>query len=402
MADTSFTTNDDGLLAAKDFVAAAMSAHIKDDTLDMMLLHSLCPAAAAATITSNEMRAAPTYVTEARVADGSARTVVANSGNANAATGPEGMVAAERMADLAAEVTGVAPSEALVCSTGRIGGQLPMDKIEAAIPALAEALSRDSAHEAARAIMTTDTVPKEVSVTFEAGGATVGLGGICKGAGMICPNMATMLCFIATDLVIEPALLDEALEAAVARSFNCISVDGDMSTNDTVIILANGAAGNETIASAADPGYAVFCEALGYCTETLAKKIAADGEGASKFVEVRVTGASSYADAHAVARHVTRYNLLPSCIWGQDFNWGRIAAAVGAAGVSLDPDRVEIRLMGITAFAGGRPVDYSEDEAQAAVKADEILIEVDLGAGDEQAVNWTCDLSPEYVTLNAT
>ncbi len=402
MDDKSFSVVDDGLLIAKGFVAAAMSAGIKDETLDMMLLHSLRPAAAAATITSNQMRAAPTYVTEARVADGSARTVIANSGNANAATGSQGMADAERMADLAAEVTGVDKSEALVCSTGRIGMPMPMDKIEPAIVQLADELSRDSAHEAARAIMTTDSVPKEVSVTFEAGGATVGLGGICKGAGMICPNMATMLCFIATDLAIEPGLLDEALQATVARSFNCISVDGDMSTNDTVIVLANGAAGNEMIASAADPGYAEFVEALGYCTEQLARKIAADGEGASKFVTVKVTGAASYDDAYAVARHVTRYNLLKTCIWGEDFNWGRIAAAVGAAGVELDPARVEIRLVGITALDGGEPVPYNLDDAADAVKEQEILIEVDLGAGLEHATCWTCDLTPEYVEFNAT
>ncbi|HUS80552.1 MAG TPA: bifunctional glutamate N-acetyltransferase/amino-acid acetyltransferase ArgJ, partial [Armatimonadota bacterium] len=282
------------------------------------------------------------------------------------------------------------------------GVQLPMDRIEAAIPKLAASLARDTARDAARAIMTTDTVPKESSVAFEVGGRRVGIGAICKGAGMICPNMATMLCFIATDLAIAPGLLDSMLEAAVARSFNCISVDGDMSTNDTVIVLANGAAGNDPITSPEDPGYGVFAAALGHVTQDLAKQIAADGEGASKFVTVQVTGAASYEHAHAVARHITRYNLVKSCIWGQDFNWGRIAAAVGAAGVPLDPSSVQIRLCGITAFSRGEPVPYPEDEAQAAMQADEIAIEVDLGAGDECATCWTCDLTPDYVTLNAT
>ncbi len=402
MTEAGFATVAGGLLVAQDFVAAATHAGIKEEGLDLMLLHSLRPAAAAATITTNQMRAAPTYVTEARVADGSARTIIANSGNANAATGARGLAAAERMADLAAQATGVPPSEALVCSTGRIGVQLPLDRIETAIPKLAAALSRDAAHDAARAIMTTDTVPKEVSVAFEVGGVPVGLGAICKGAGMICPNMATMLCFIATDLAIAPEPLREALRAAVARSFNCISVDGDMSTNDTVIILANGAAGNSPITSSADPGYDTFTRALNYCTEQLAKKIAADGEGASKFVTVRVTGAASYPDAYGVARHVTRYNLLKSCIWGEDFNWGRVAAAVGAAGVPLNPATVSIRLMGILCFSNGEPVQYDQAQAQAAIKSREVLIEVDLGAGEHSATCWTCDLTPQYVELNAT
>jgi len=402
MSQGSFDIVDGGILAAEGFVAAAIAGGIKPEGLDMMMLHSERPAAAAATITTNQMRAAPTYVTEEHVADGSARTVVVNSGNANAATGAQGMAVAQRMAELAAEATNVQVAEALVCSTGRIGVQLPMDKIEAGIRNLGAALSRDSAEEAARAIMTTDTVPKEVAVAFEAGERRASIGAICKGAGMICPNMATMLCFIATDLAIESDLLRSTLQQAVARSFNCISVDGDMSTNDTVIILANGAAGNEIIKAESDAGYGAFRDALSFVTRDLAKKIAADGEGASKFVEVRVTGAASYEDAHRVARHITNYNLVKTWIYGGQFNWGRAAAAVGAAGVTLDPSRVEIRVGGIPAFVRGEPAEYDSDEALAAMAADEIVIEVDLGAGEEQATAWTCDFTPEYVHLNAT
>jgi glutamate N-acetyltransferase/amino-acid N-acetyltransferase len=402
MAGKSFEVVEGGILAAEGFVAATIAAGIKPEGLDMLLLHSEAPAAAAATLTTNQMRAAPTYVTEQHVADGSARTVIVSSGNANAATGEQGMAAAVRMAELAAQATGVEVTEALVCSTGRIGVQLPMDEIEAAVPKLAQKLSRESADEAARAIMTTDTVPKQVAVRFRVGETPVSIGAICKGAGMICPNMATMLCFIATDLAIEPALLRSTLQSAVARSFNCISVDGDMSTNDTVIVLANGAAGNNAISAETDAGYEAFSEALGFVTVDLAKRIAADGEGASKFVEVRVTGAASYEDAHRVARSITNYNLVKTWIYGGEFNWGRAAAAVGAAGVPLEPSSVEIRVGGIAAFVRGEPAEYDEEAAAAAMSADEIVIEVDLGAGDERATAWTCDLTPEYVHLNAT
>lgn len=402
MVEKSFEVVEGGILAAEGFVTAALAAGIKPEGLDMLLLHSEAPAAAAATLTTNQMRAAPTYVTEQHVADGSARTVIVSSGNANAATGEQGMAAAVRMAELAAQATGVEVTEALVCSTGRIGVQLPMDRIEAAIPKLAQKLSRESADEAARAIMTTDTVPKQVAVRFRVGETPVSIGAICKGAGMICPNMATMLCFIATDLAIEPALLRSTLQGAVARSFNCISVDGDMSTNDTVIVLANGAAGNDTISAETDAGYEAFSEALDFVTVELAKKIAADGEGASKFVEVRVTGAASYEDAHRVARSITNYNLVKTWFYGGEFNWGRAAAAIGAAGVPLEPTSVEIRIGGIAAFVRGEPAEYDEAAAAAAMSAEEIVIEVDLGAGDERATAWTCDLTPEYVRLNAT
>jgi glutamate N-acetyltransferase/amino-acid N-acetyltransferase len=399
MAD--FNEIDGGLLVAEDFVAAANASGIKPEGLDTLVLHSRQPASAAATITSNRFRAAPTYVTERHVADGAARTVVANSGNANAATGTRGMQAAETMAELAAAGTHVNVHDVLVCSTGRIGVQLPMDRVEPGIKDCCASLSRDTAAEAARAIMTTDSFPKECSVEFEVGGKRVGLGAICKGAGMICPNMATMLCFIATDLAIAPPLLRAALNHSVARSFNCISVDGDMSTNDTVTALANGAAGTEVLETDRDAGYEAFTEALDFVTRDLAKKIARDGEGSTKFVTVNVEGAATYEQAYTVGRAVTRYNLVKTCVWGEDFNWGRIAGAIGASGVNLDPATVQIAIGGITAFSGGEPADYDGDEAAAVMRGDEIVIDIALGMGSESATCWTCDMTPQFVELNA-
>ncbi len=213
--------------------------------------------------------------------------------------------------------------------------------------------------------------------------------------------MATMLCFICTDLCIAPAALKSALGAAVARSFNCISVDGDMSTNDTVIALANGAAGTPIIQSPDDPGYEAFAQALGFVTQDLAKKIARDGEGSSKFVTVNVAGAESYEQAHAVGRAVTRYNLVKTCIWGEDFNWGRVAAAIGASGEAVDPGTVEIAIGGLRAFAAGEPVEYDQDQAATIMKGREIEISIDLGMGAQSATCWSCDLTPTFVELNA-
>ncbi|NLO07812.1 MAG: bifunctional glutamate N-acetyltransferase/amino-acid acetyltransferase ArgJ [candidate division WS1 bacterium] len=394
-----FTEIEGGLLVAEEFVAAGMAAGVKSEGLDLMLLHSKVPATAAATITSNRFRAAPTYVTKRHIADGSAQTVVANSGNANCATGSEGMRNAERMAALAAQETGVPVEQALVCSTGRIGVQLPIEVIEAAIPQAAKMLSRDNAELAARAIMTTDTVPKQAAVEFEAGGRRIGLGAIAKGAGMICPNMATMLCFICTDLAIAQEPLQVALSRAVSRSFNCISVDGDMSTNDTVIALANGVAGNDLISAPEGPDFERFQSGLSHVTRELAKMIARDGEGSTKFVTVNVTGGASYQDAYTVARRITNYTLVKTCIWGGDFNWGRIAAAAGAADVDFDPATVQISIGGVLAFAAGEPVEYDAAAGAEAMKGD-VEITVDLGMGGEQATCWTCDITPTFVELN--
>jgi len=262
------------------------------------------PATAAVTITKNAFRAAPTFVTQEHTADGQAQAIVCNSGNANCATGQQGMDNARKMAALAAEQLGVECLDVIVCSTGNIGEQLPLDNIEVGIRRAAIQLSRDNPEVLARAIMTTDTFPKMVSVQFAVGERLVKMAGIAKGAGMICPDMATMLCFITTDLAIAPEILRTTLQQAVELSFNCISVDGCMSTNDTVAILANGAADNAPVESAESEGYKEFRAALGYVTQELAKMIARDGEGASKVVEIRVGGARTWEHARGIARHI--------------------------------------------------------------------------------------------------
>ncbi len=386
--------------APRGFKAAAVHCGIKQQAEDLALIVSDCPAAAAATVTTNTFRAAPTFVTQEAVSNGIAQVIVANSGCANAATGEQGMSDARTMARLAAEATGVAAEDVIVCSTGIIGRRLPMDKVAEGIKQAAQRLTYEGGEEAARGIMTTDTAPKLVAVEFEVAGVTCRLGGICKGAGMICPQMATMLCFLTTDAAIEAPLLRSALLAAVEHSFNCITVDGDMSTNDTVAILANAQAGNRPLAAADDEGYFAFRQALDFVTQTLAKKIAADGEGCSKFIEIVVTGAQSWEQARMVGRAVANYNLFKTAIYGGDFNWGRIAAALGSSKVPVDPAAVTIRLQGITAWQG-RPVELDMKECRSALEGRQVSVEIDLGLGQATARVWTCDLTPDYVHSNA-
>ncbi len=401
MLDQPFTIIEGGITAPEGFAGAAVCCGIKPESLDLMLLASNRPAAAAATVSRNAFRGAPTFVTQEHTADGRAQAIVCNSGIANSATGQQGMDNARKMAALAAEHLGVECIDVIVCSTGGIGQQLPMDKIQGGITQAAIRLSRDNPELLARAIMTTDTFHKMVSVQFAVGEATVKMSGIAKGAGMICPDMATMLCFITTDLAIAPETLRTALQQAVATSFNCITVDGCMSTNDTVAILANGAAGNEEIVSAQSAGYEEFRAALSYVTQELARMIVRDGEGATKFVEIRVSGATSWEHARRIARHIANYDLIKTAIFGQDFNWGRIAAAIGAADPELDPNKITIACAGITAWSHGEPVSFEEAQAKSAMQGDEILIEVELGIGDAQATVWTCDLTYDYIEENA-
>jgi glutamate N-acetyltransferase/amino-acid N-acetyltransferase len=390
-----------GILAAEGFRAAAVNSGIKPTGLDLVLIVSDRRAAAAATVTQNRFRAAPTYVTLEAVADGYAQAIICNSGNANAATGEEGLRNAREMARLTAEAAGVDASDVIVCSTGHIGDQLPIDKIATGVKAAAPLLSRGNADIAARGIMTTDTQPKSVAASFDVQGTTCRIGAICKGAGMIEPNMATMLCFIASDVAIEPGVLREALRDAVKLSFNCITVDGDMSTNDTVAILANGAAGNAPITCAGDAGYEAFRAALGYCTQDLAKKIAADGEGASKFITINVTGAATYEVAYAMGKAVANYNLVKTAVYGQDFNWGRIAAAMGSSLLDFDPAQASIAIQGILAWDRGTAVDLDLAAARKRLHEHDVTIDIDLGSGREGATIWTCDFTPEYVRFNA-
>ena len=391
-----------GVLAAQGFTAAATCAGIKQDgILDMVLIKSDRPAAAAVTLTQNVFRAAPTFVTEAAVANGVAQAIVVNSGNANCATGSEGLANAKRMGKLAAELTGVAPEDTIVCSTGRIGVQLPMGKVEAGIRTLAGELSREDPVKIARGILTTDTVEKISTTEFAVGGKTVHLGAICKGAGMICPNMATMLCFITTDLAIDAGLLKTTLQEAVKYSFNCISVDGDMSTNDTVAILANGAAGNAPLTATSDEGYEAFRAALGHVTKDLAQQIVRDGEEVSKFLEIVVQGAPDYDMAHALAHQVAGYLLFQTCLYGGDFNWGRVAAALGSSMLPFDPQKMSIVWQDILCWNDGEPQPFDQAAAEAKLQEGDQRLVIDLKSGDAVCTYWTNDITPEYVTFNA-
>lgn len=397
-----FELAEGGVLAAQDFVAAATCAGIKaDGVLDMVLIHSLRPAAAAATLTQNVFRAASTYVTQEAVADGQARTIVVNSGNANCATGTRGMSDSRRMAEVAAEVTGVPTSDCIVCSTGRIGIFLPMDKVEAGIRTLGDTLSREDPVMVARGILTTDTVEKISTTRFTVDGKQVHLGGICKGAGMICPNMATMLCFITTDLAIRPDLLKKTLQEAVKHSFNCISVDGDMSTNDTVAILANGAAENAPLISTEDEGFAAFKAALNHVCQDLAQQIVRDGEEVSKFLEIVIKGAPDYDMAHALAHKLATYTLFKTCLFGGDFNWGRIAAALGSSRLPFDLQRMSIEWQGVLAWQDGEPVEFDVEAAEAKLREGDQQIVIDLKSGDATCTYWTSDITPGYVEFNA-
>ncbi len=391
-----------GAIAAEGFKGAAMHCGIKaPPTLDIMMLVSETPATAAATITRNRFRAAPTYVTAAHVANGRAQAIIANSGNANCATGSQGLRNARRMVELAAQALNLPVEDVLVCSTGIIGFQLPMDRIEPAIPQLAGQLGRDNPEALARGIMTTDSFPKLSAVEFEVDGRRARLGGIAKGAGMIAPNMATMLCFITTDLAVDSAVLQSTLRWAVDRSFNCISVDGCMSTNDTVIALANGASSAPAANSAESRAAEMLRQAMLVVCQDLAKMIASDGEGASKLVTINVRGARSFLQARQVAKAVARYDLLKIALYGGQFNWGRLVAAIGSSLADVDPKRTVAAMGGICVWRDGEPQKFDEAEAARALEGDEVVIDIDLGQGTESATAWTCDMSEEFVRENA-
>ncbi len=400
MGESVFQIITGGITAPEGFTGAAVHCGIKAKGADLVLIHSDRPVTAAVTITTNQFRAAPTFVTEEHIANGQAQAIVVNSGNANAATGMQGRENARQMAWLTAEALNVASEDVIVCSTGHIGVQLPMDNIATGIQQAGQQLGRNQPELLARGIMTTDTFPKMTSVRFDVDGATVKMGAIAKGAGMICPDMATMLCFITTDLAISAEVAQDSLRQAVARSFNCITVDGCMSTNDTVALLANGAAGNSPITCSESTGYQAFTAALGYVTTELAKMIVHDGEEATKFVEITVNRAKSWEQARRIGWAIANYDLLKCSIYGEDFNWGRVVASLGAAGEAFDPAKVTLKLAGITVWKQGEVAEYDQAQACQQMTADEIAIEVDLGFGESHATVWTCDLTPEYVRFN--
>lgn len=392
MSALTFTEGEAGVCAAKGFLAAGVAAGLKESgNLDLALIFSVRQASVAGVFTTNLAAAAPVVVSRRHVSSGVGRGVVVNSGGANACTGARGLADAREMAAAAAVALGVAEHELAVCSTGLIGSYLPMDKVVSGIRIAARSLSADD-EDAARAIMTTDIVPKKASAKHPDGWS---LGGIAKGAGMIAPNMATMLAFITTDAVVPSGRLSAALKKAVEVSFNSITVDGDSSTNDTVLVFANGSSG---IA----PPPEEFAAALNAVCTSLARQMVADGEGATKLVTVQIRGAASTEEAKRAARTVADSLLVKTAVFGEDANWGRVAAAVGRAGVAVDFSRFGIEICGITLVESGEPREVElVDGARKAMASREIAIGCDLAAGTASAEILTTDLTPEYVKLNA-
>lgn len=396
-----------GVTAPKGFLASGIKAGIKKSgRKDLALLYSEVPAVAAASFTTNRFKASPVKVSMAHMRNKTHQAVIVNAGNANCANGRIGDRDAASMARYIAETMELAEREVLVASTGIIGHYLPIEKIRTNIKPLIGALSEEGGKEFAEAIMTTDTVKKEIAVSVNVGGKQVRIGGACKGVGMIHPEMktekhATMLCFIATDASISKKMLEEALSEAIGDSFNAISVDGDMSTNDTCFILANGLAGNRTI-RAKGVDFRKFADALKYMASELAKRMVKDGEGATKVIEIKVVGAKSDADARKIARKVSTSNLFKCAVNGGDPNWGRIAASAGAAGVEFDPDRTDIYIGKIKALSNGMSVkDFDRPGARKIFLKEYVPIRLDLKAGRSSATAWSCDFSKEYVAINA-
>ncbi len=399
---------DGGVTAATGFRAASTAAWIKyKDRKDMALIYSEKPCKAAGTFTTNIVKAAPVKWDQQVVKESAfAQAIVVNAGIANACTGAEGYGYCRETAQAAAKALAVPEDAVLVASTGVIGMQLPMEKLREGIAAMAPCLgsSREDAAEAARAIMTTDTKPKEVAVQLEIGGKTVTVGGMCKGSGMIHPNMCTMLAFITTDLAISRGLLQEALSQDIKDTYNMISVDGDTSTNDTVLLLANGMAGNPEITEK-NADYDAFCQALNAVDKVLAKKMAGDGEGCTALFEVKVIGAESKEQAVVLSKSVITSNLTKAAIFGHDANWGRILCAMGYSGAWFDPDKValffESQAGKIPIIQDGVALDYSEEEAARILSQPEVTVVIDVKMGDATATAWGCDLTFDYVKINA-
>ncbi len=397
-----------GVTAAKGFQAAAVAAGIKyKDRDDMALIYSERPCVLAGTFTSNVVKAAPVLFDKKVVEESPyGQAVVINAGIANACTGREGFSYCEQTAKEAAEALSISENAVLVASTGVIGMQLPIDRIVSGIKKLTEGKQGDleAGTRASRAIMTTDTKNKEAAVQIEIGGRTVTLGGMCKGSGMIHPNMCTMLAFVTTDAVISKELLTKAVKEDVVDTFNMISVDGDTSTNDTLLVLANGMAENPEIRENS-PEYEAFREALHEINETLAKKMAGDGEGATALFETKVIHAPSKQDARILAKAVICSSLTKAAIYGHDANWGRILCALGYSGVIFDPEKIELffesKAGRIQIYKDGVAADYSEEEATKILSEPEVTVVVDMKNGEESATAWGCDLTYDYVKINA-
>jgi glutamate N-acetyltransferase/amino-acid N-acetyltransferase len=386
-----------GVTSPGGFIAGAVHAGIKYQEwgrLDLGILFSRVPCVAVAVFTTNEVKAAPVLLNRERLRRGVISAVVMNSGCANACTGVQGMADAIEMTELAARHAGVKAEDVLVASTGVIGIMMPIERIRAAVPKVA--LTEEGGHDLARAIMTTDTVPKEVAV--RAGDFTIG--GMAKGSGMIHPSLATMLCFLTTDAVIEADLLGKALRKAVDVSFNMVSIDGDNSTNDMVLIMANGTAGGEPVIKGSRKAW-VFQQALNKVCIYLAREIARDGEGATKLIEVQVKGAASKKDARLAARTIVSSSLMKAAVHGSDPNWGRVLAAAGRSGAALEDDKTALYIGGICVVQDGTPVAFDREEVIKHLDGKEVSIALNLHLGKGEATAWGCDLSEEYVTINA-
>ena len=369
---------------------------------DLALIVSEQPCVAAAVYTMNRVKAAPLYVTMDHLENGEAQAIVANSGNANACA-PNSHEHAETMCQLAAQATGLKASDFVVASTGVIGQELNIDAIAKGMPAAAAALSKDGSDAAANAIMTTDTVKKELSVTCSVGGKAVTIGAIAKGSGMIHPNMGTMLCFVTTDCAITHEMLTDALHEIVPRTFNRVTVDGDTSTNDMCVVLANGMAGNELV-EWKDDNYTVFYKTLYYVFEQLARNIAADGEGASKLITCTVANARSEESAERLAKAVVGSSLVKAAMFGSDANWGRVLCAMGYSKAPFRPEFVDVKFSSavgkILVCEKGAGVDFDEENAKSILSQDEVVIYVDLHEGEHEATCWGCDLTYDYVKIN--
>lgn len=397
-----------GVTAAKGFEAAGVEAGVKyQNRKDMAMIYSKVPCKVAGTFTTNIVKAAPVQW-DKQIVEHSAfvQAVVVNSGVANAATGRQGLECCKTEAEYTGKLLGIPADAVLVASTGVIGNQLPVDKITAGIEKLAaaKAATAEAGLDAAKAIMTTDTVHKQIAVQFEVGGKTATMGAMCKGSGMIHPNMCTMLGFVTTDVNISKEMLQKAVSAAVVDSFNMISVDGDTSTNDTLLVLANGQADNNEI-TAAGEDYDAFCEALGFVTKYLARKMAGDGEGATCLFEAKVVGAATKEDARILARSVVSSSLSKAAIYGHDANFGRFLCALGYSGAVFDPENVDLYFESqsgkILIFSKGAACDYSEEEATKILSDPEVTILADMHMGEAEATAWGCDLSYDYVKINA-
>ena len=379
------------------FLAGAVKSGIKSqEKLDLAILFSEKPCVAAGVFTTNAIKAAPVVLSQKHLKDKKAQAVVVNSGCANACTGDSGMADAVEMTRVVADKLGLSTEDVLVASTGVIGVSLPMERVRAGISQIA--LTKEGGHELARAMMTTDIVPKEIAISVESKLGEFTIGGVAKGAGMIHPDMATLLCFLTTDAVVDASFLQSALQKAVDTSFNMITIDGDTSPSDTVVILANGLAGTETINNRNGE---LFQKALDEVCLYLAKCVARDGEGATKLIEIAVAGALNEVQARLAARAIASSSLLKTAIYGNDPNWGRVVAALGRSGAKVNEKKLEVYLNDVCVMEQGSPVPFDREEVSTSLASKEVSVRLHLNLGRGKATAWGCDLSEEYVTINS-